>query len=234
MRSESAESTAFKYSESACLCWDGMSRETGLAARDAAPIEAGMAWERQLTIMTVCGVFGVSIASLGQVFEYISCNLKRTYRIGSRKAQIRYTLSRCAVWAVCDGLGSSRGSNGGGVCQRGHVFRGTSSLCASIDGQSRLAALSAKGITRVPIEESSCLRVDSSLFGGKGHVHTAFDELQTARLHRIDQLLSRGTYGTLGCDVESEVWRTMVDGVSKSRLFTFIKAEEQKLRDREG
>ena len=65
-------------------------------------------------------------------------------------------------------------------------------------------------------------------------MHTALDELQTARLYRLDQFLSRGTYGTLWSDVESEVWGATVDCPFKSGLFTFVKAEKQKLRDCDG
>ena len=62
-------------------------------------------------------------------------------------------------------------------------------------------------------------------------MHTALDELQTARLHRLNQFFSCRAYGPLWSNVESEVGRTTVDGPLKSGLFMFVQAKEQKLRD---
>ncbi len=99
----------------------------------------------------------------------------------TRETKIRDSLSCCAVGAVFGGSLGGCGPDGCG--EGGEVFGGAGPFCACVNRESWLAALSAKGVAGVPVEEGARLGVDGRLRGGKRHVHTAFDEFEAAGLH---------------------------------------------------
>ena len=102
-----------------------------------------------------------------------------------------------------------------------------------MDRQCRLPALRAERIASVPIKESAGLGIDGCLQGGQGRVHSAFDELEVAGFHGLDQLLASLFYSALRSDIQSKIRVAFINGPFEVRFPALIKAQEEELRDRD-